>query len=246
MTASLTGKIAVIVGGTSGIGEAIARKMRDAGATVVAIGLDDGNLDIVRDRLGIEVRGCDIGDVPAIGAVMAAIGAAHGRIDIVFANAGIAGRQLALEEVDEASFDAVIAINLKGLFFAVQHAVRWMGEGGAIVLTSSIAAHEAMPRSFAYGASKAGVRSLGRSLASALQPRGIRVNVLTPGLTQSPMQAKMGPGGDAEVSGILAKIPMARMAMADEIAAAAIFLAGPAASFMTGAEIKVGGGQTDL
>lgn len=242
----LGGKIALISGGTTGIGAAAARLFRDEGATVVVTGTNPANLAAAREEMGVEAVACDCSDVAAIRATMATIGERHGRIDILFANAGIPGASASVEKVTEEDFDRVIAVNLQGVFFTVQAALPLMGEGGSIILTSSVGGHVAMARSLPYGASKAGVRSLGRSLASALVERGIRVNVLTPGLIRTPLFDRMPVPADVVIGEIAKRVPMARAAEPIEAAQVALFLASPAASFVTGAEYKVGGGETDL
>jgi NAD(P)-dependent dehydrogenase (short-subunit alcohol dehydrogenase family) len=177
---------------------------------------------------------------------MATVQERYGRIDILFANAGSPGPGQSIDAIDEAAFDLVIGINLKGMLFTVQKALPMMGAGGAIVLTSSVGGESAMPMNFAYGASKAGVRSLGRSLAAGLQTRGIRVNVLTPGLFRTPLFGNMGDKGEQILTRLIGHVPMGRAGDPAEAATVALFLASSAASFMTGAEVKVTGGQSDL
>jgi NAD(P)-dependent dehydrogenase (short-subunit alcohol dehydrogenase family) len=242
----LNGKIAVITGGTTGIGEAAARLFKAEGATVIVMGSNPDNLVRARATFGVEAIACDVGSIDSITRAMKQVQAGHGRIDILFANAGIPGAPKSIDELDEATFDLVIGINLKGMLFTVQKALPMMGNGSAIVLTSSIGAHDAMPMNLPYSASKAGVRALGRGLAGALHARGIRVNVLTPGLFRTPLFGKMAERGEKLLTALAQNVPMGRPGDPGEAAAAALFLASPAASFITGAELKVSGGQTDL
>ena len=234
-----------MTGGTTGIGRAAAALFRDEGATVIVTGTSDANLAAVREDLGIEAILSDIADLGQIDALMHHIADRHDRLDIVFANAGIPGPQGSLDQITVADFDQVVAVNMRGLFFTVVKALPLMGTGGAIVLTSSIGAHVGMAHAPVYAASKAAVRSLGRSLAAALVERNIRVNTLTPGFFKTPLFDKIGVDGN-QLQKFTAEVPMQRAGELHEAARAALFLASNDSSYVTGSELRVAGGQTDI
>jgi len=178
--------------------------------------------------------------------------AAHdalGRIDVVVANAGI-GRFAPVQAVSEADFDALCAVHLRGAFFTVQAALPYMTSGGSIVLVSSAGAERGFPMTSAYNAVKAGVRSLARTFAAELAPLGIRVNSVSPGLTETPMAT--GDIGipaeqrDEAARQQIAMIPMRRLGSPEEIAATILFLASEEASFYTGADLTPDGGTRAL
>jgi NAD(P)-dependent dehydrogenase (short-subunit alcohol dehydrogenase family) len=180
---------------------------------------------------------------------MRAAGDAYGGIDIVVANAGI-GRFAPLDAVTEDDFDALCSVHLRGAFFTVQAALPYLRPGGAVVLVSSTGAERGFPLASAYNAVKAGVRSLGRTFAAELAPRGIRVNTVSPGLTDTPM-AVGDPGIPAEqrdeaARQQLALIPLRRLGRPEEIAVTVLFLASDDASFYTGADLTPDGGTRDI
>jgi len=247
--AKLDGKIALISGGTSGIGATTARLFQAEGATVIVTGSSQKSVDSAKAELpGIEVLVSDAADIAATKALVDAVKAAHGRIDVLFVNAGIA-KFAPLEKIDEAFFDTQFDVNVKGAFFLVKHAAPVIPDGGAIILTASVAgAAGGLGGGTIYGATKAALRSLGRTLARELTPRGIRVNTISPGPIVTPILDKNGftpAQKDAFIEGAKTRIPLGRVGTVEEVAAAALYLAADA-TYTTGAELFVDGGLVDL
>lgn len=188
----LNGKIALITGGTTGIGAATAKLFQAEGATVVVTGANPTTAETARAELpGVEVMVSDQADTAAGRALVDHVRARHGRIDILFVNAGIA-RFSPLEGVDEAFFDAQFNINVRGLYFMVKHAAPAMPDGGAIILMASTAASQGSANMSVYAATKAAVRSFGRTIAGELASRNIRVNTVSPGPIETPIFGKSG------------------------------------------------------
>lgn len=245
----LNGKIALITGGTSGIGAATAKRFQAEGATVMVTGSNPATLETARQTLhGIEVIASDAGDTTATKSLIDGIQAKHGKIDVLFVNAGIA-RFAPLSAVDEAFFDAQFDINVRGAYFVIKHAAPIMSEGGSIILTSSTAGVSGGDAMSVYAASKAAVRSFGRTFAAEFAPRRIRVNTISPGPIETPIFGKVGLtaeqlAGFAE--GMIARIPLKRIGQAEEVAAAALFFASDESSFTTGAELFVDGGMVEV
>lgn len=240
----LQGKLALITGGTTGIGLAAAKLFHAEGARVFVTGRSAATLAQARDELrGIaEVLESDASDVKATERLVAQV-AAHGPIDIAFLNAGILHKS-PLGELDEDSFDRVFSTNVKGPLFAIRALAPVMPRGGSIVLNASIAAHTGVPGSSLYSSSKAALTAIGRVAAAELAPRGIRVNILSPGPTATGINAKAGLDDQATLAYLATQIPLGRAGTSDEVARAALFLASTDASFMTGEEIVVDGGMT--
>ena len=245
--ARFDGKVALVTGGNSGIGLAVARGLVAEGARVVVAGRDAESVAAAVAGLGAMACGvaADAGSLAGIDRV---VGAARefggGRLDIVFANAGVATFG-PLGSTTEAQYDALMAINVKGVYFTVQKAVALMRQGGSIVLNASVAASRGNPAGSLYGASKAAVRSLARTFGAELVGRGIRVNVVSPGPIETPLYARTGLTADAAAAlkGTWAeRNPMKRFGSVDEVAAAVLFLASDAASYVTGVELPVDGG----
>ena len=245
----LNGKIALISGGTSGIGAAIAKLFGSEGATVVVTGSSQTSVNAARAELaGIEAIVSDAASIAATRALVDQVGAKHGRIDVLVVNAGTA-KFAPLDQIDEAFFDSQFDLNVKGAFFLIKHAVPAIPDGGAIILTASVAgASGGLPGSSIYGSTKAALRSFGRTLAKELLPRGIRVNTVSPGPVVTPFLDKSGftlAQKDGFVAGAKTRIPMGRTGATEEVAAAALYLAADA-TFTTGAELFVDGGLIDL
>jgi NAD(P)-dependent dehydrogenase (short-subunit alcohol dehydrogenase family) len=245
----LDGKIALISGGTSGIGAVTARLFAAEGASVIVTGSSQASADAARTELpGVEAIVSDAADVAATRALVEQVTARHGRIDVLFVNAGIA-KFAPIEAVDEALFDRQFDVNVKGAFFLIKHAVAAIPDGGAIILTSSVAgAGGGLGGSTIYGATKAAIRSLGRTVAKELLPRRIRVNTISPGPIVTPILDKGGltpAQKDAFVEGAKTRIPLGRTGTPEEVAAAALYLAADA-TYTTGAELFVDGGLIDL
>ncbi len=245
----LAGKIAVISGGTTGIGAAAAKRFQAEGATVIVTGSNPETLETARNTLtGVEVVACAAEDTAAAKALVADVKARHGRIDVLFANAGVALFRPS-SEVDEAFFDHQFNINVRGLYFLIKYAAPVMADGGSIILTASVSASHGGAGQTVYGATKAAVRSFGRTFAAELAPRRIRVNTISPGPIETPIFGKAGYPLDRPselIDQLKAGIPLARLGHAEEVAAAALFLASDEASYTTGAELFVDGGIADI
>jgi NAD(P)-dependent dehydrogenase (short-subunit alcohol dehydrogenase family) len=197
---------------------------------------------------GIEVLVSDAGSVSATKSLVDEVKGKHGRIDILFVNAGIA-KFAPIADIDEAFFDSQFNINVKGAFFLIKHAIPAIPDGGAIILTASVAgAAGGLGGSTIYGSTKAALRSFGRTIARELTPRGIRVNTISPGPIVTPILDKGGltpAQKDNFIEGAKTRIPLGRTGTPTEVAAAALYLAADA-TYSTGAELFVDGGLIDL
>jgi len=247
--AKLQGKIALISGGTSGIGAETAKLFKAEGATVIVTGSSQGSVDEAKTTLpGIEAIVSDASDVAATKALIDQVSAKHGKIDVLFVNAGRA-KFAPLEQVDEAFFDAQFDTNVKGAYFLVKHASPVLADGGSVILTASVAGSTGgLPGASVYGATKAALRSFGRTLAREFAPRGIRVNTISPGPIDTPIFLKNGypqAAADAFLENAKTRIPLARPGQPDEVARAALYLAADA-TYTTGAELFVDGGLVDI
>jgi NAD(P)-dependent dehydrogenase (short-subunit alcohol dehydrogenase family) len=248
--AKLDGRIALITGGTSGIGHATAKLFEREGAHVIVTGRNPATVAEARESLGagIEVIQSDGSDVTAIRALFEGIKARHGRLDIAFVNAGIA-HFAPIAAVDEAFFDRQFSLNVRGAFFTMQQAVAIMPDGGSIILTASVAGVKGMENASVYSATKAALRSFGRTFAGELAPRRIRVNTVSPGPIETPIFGKMGlPPEVAEGVGqaMQAMVPLKRFGTAAEVASAVLFLASDDGAFVTGVDLLVDGGIGSL
>ena len=245
-TGKLSDKIALITGGTTGIGAATASCFQAAGARVIITGSNLATIEAAREQMpGIEVMASDAGDVAATKNLIENVKAIYGGIDVLLVNAGIS-RFNPISMVDEAFFDALFRINVRGAYFVMKHAVEIMPDGGSIILTSSISGALGVAGQTVYGATKAAVRSFGRTFARELAPRRIRVNTISPGPIETPGLAKAGmqPGQMASIAQQI--VPLARVGQAEEVASVALFLASEDASYITGAELFVDGGLVEL
>ena len=244
--ARFKGRIVMVLGGNSGIGRASALAFAQEGAFVLVTGRDPVTLAQVQADLGTNGRAfrSDISDISAMRQLMQQIKAEHGRVDVLFVNAGI-GAFRSIEEVDEAFYDEMFAINLKGPYFAVKYALELMGAGGSIVLTSSMGHCTGIPGNSVYGASKAGLRALARTFGAELVKRGIRVNCFSPGPIDTPLVTR-GEMTDAEIAAfrqmICEQVPMGRFGTAEEAARSVLYLASEDAAFVTGIDLLVDGG----
>ncbi|NCN85061.1 MAG: SDR family oxidoreductase [Sphingomonadales bacterium] len=240
-------KSVVILGGNSGIGLAAARAFQAEGATVAITGRNQETLDAVSAETGMLAVQSDVSNVADTKAALAKIAAQHGGIDILFANAGVGGFA-AIPEVTEIFWDGVHSVNLRGMFFALQNALPHMTDGGSIVVTGSIGSVMALPGNATYAAAKAGLRAVARIFATELLPRKIRVNMVSPGPTETPIVHRDTSAEEAEALLAMMReaVPMKRMGEADEIAKAALFLASEDASFINGVDLFVDGGCVEL
>jgi NAD(P)-dependent dehydrogenase (short-subunit alcohol dehydrogenase family) len=244
----LNGKTALITGGSSGIGLATARLFVAEGARVAIAGRNQPSLDAAARELGPNALAfrADLREVSSIDRAVAEVVAVFGKLDIVFANAGI-GRPTPVGDTSFDTFQDIITTNLTSVFFTVQAAAPHLREGASIILNGSVHAALGVPGYSAYAATKGAVRSMTRVLAAEFAPKGIRVNQVTPGGTQTAIWNPLAQ--DAEALAELEKrigktIPLRRMGRPEEVAAAALFLASSDASNVTGAEIVVDGGAT--
>jgi len=244
------GKAVLVTGGTSGIGLTAARLFLQEGARLAITGADPDRLAEAAQGLGDDVLAvvCDSTDLAQIEALAGRVTEHLGRLDVLFLNAGTSEFR-PHQEIDEAFYDRIMAVNLKGSFFTLRALVPLVRDGGSIVVTTSNTNELALPGSSVYAAAKAGLRSLVRTFAGELLPRGIRVNAVSPGPTDTPLYAKLGLPADvlAKVkSHIAAGNPLGRFATSDEIAHAALFLASDEASYIVGEELVVDGGVLAL
>jgi NAD(P)-dependent dehydrogenase (short-subunit alcohol dehydrogenase family) len=249
MAASLKGRVALVTGGTSGIGLASARELAERGAKVFVVGRRREELDaavraIGHDAVGIRADASNLADLDR---VYEEIFRAAGRIDILFANAG-GGDMLPLGAITEEHFDRIFGTNVRGVLFTVQKALPLMKPGSSIILTGSTAASEGTENFSVYSASKAALRNLARSWVLDLRTRGIRVNVISPGPIATPGLAGLVPPEHKEsLFETLAKgVPIGRLGTPDEVAKSVAFLASDDASFINGIELFVDGGKAQV
>jgi len=246
----LQDKHALITGGTTGIGLAIAREFLKEGARIAITGSNPATLDSARRQLGEQVLviPSDAGDLPAQRLLAQTIGQAFGKLDILVVNAGIADLR-PLENWDEKSFDRSFAINCKGPFFLIQALAPVFANPASVVLNASINAHLGMPNTSVYGASKAALLSLARTLSGELIGRGIRINAVSPGPIATPLYDKLGlPKADLQAvsDSLKSRVPAQRFGDPSEIAKAVVFLASEEASFTVGSELIIDGGMSML
>jgi NAD(P)-dependent dehydrogenase (short-subunit alcohol dehydrogenase family) len=246
-TMQLTGKIALITGGTSGLGLATARRFVAEGAYVFITGRRQKELDAAVQELGENAAGFrgDISKMGELDALFAMVRNAKGKLDILFANAG-SGAFLPLEQVTEEHFDKFFDINVKGTLFTVQKALSLMSSGSSIVLNCSIAASKGLPAFGVYAATKAALRSFARTWSVDLKGRNIRVNVVSPGTIVTPAYKSELGMSDEQIKEFVAQAsastPLGRDGRPEEVAAAVLFLASDESSYVNGAELFVDGG----
>jgi NAD(P)-dependent dehydrogenase (short-subunit alcohol dehydrogenase family) len=246
----LNNKIAVITGGNSGIGLATAKELKQLGARIVIIGRNaaavaKAALEIGGDTLGVTA---DVGRVADLDRAFTEVREKTGRVDILFANAGI-GRFAPVADTTEALFDEITGVNFKGAYFTILRALPLMPDGGAIVLTSTVAVHFGMPGASIYAAGKAALNSLAKTLAVELAGRRIRVNVISPGPIATPIFGKMGMDKETQAqvtAGLVNAVPLKRLGTPEEIARSVAFLASEDAAFITGQELVVDGGLSQF
>jgi NAD(P)-dependent dehydrogenase (short-subunit alcohol dehydrogenase family) len=246
----LNDRIALVTGGSSGIGLATARLFAEQGARVAITGLDEEKLRTSRMQIGPDTLAfrTDVRSLADLAAMRDALRAEVGHLDILFANAGVAFGT-PIEETDEARYDALMNVNFKGVFFTVQAALPLMRPGAVIILNTSWLNQIGTAGLSLLSASKAAVRSLARTLSAELLPRGIRVNAVSPGPIDTPIRARSGASPDdvrAANERLAARIPLKRLGSPDDIAQAALYLASDLSRYVVGAEIVVDGGYTDL
>ena len=243
----LSGKVAVITGGTTGIGLATARLFAAEGAKVIVTGRNAETLAAARKELSrvAEVVQSDAGDPAQVRKLFEDIGRAQGRIDVLFLNAGIA-KFAPLADSDEELFDHTIQVNLKGPFLALRAALPLLGKGASVIVNTSVVSDRAFAGAAVYSASKAALTALARGAAIELAARGVRVNAVKPGPITTPILDKTGLSAEAReafVRDVTEHIPLGRFGAADDVAHAALFLASDDAAFVTGHELSVDGGM---
>lgn len=246
----LEGKVAVITGGSSGIGLATAQRFASEGARVFITGRRQDELDAAVKQIGknaIGVQG-DVSNLADLDRLYDVVEQQRARIDVLFANAGL-GEFAALGSITEEHFDKVFNVNVKGLLFTVQKALPLFQDGGSIILNASVVGSKGFEAFSAYAATKAAVRSFARSWTVDLKPRRIRVNAISPGPIDTPILDNLAATkeelGQLKTNLALG-VPMGRMGQPDEIAKAALFLASDDSSFITGIELFVDGGLAQI
>ncbi|MEN9909334.1 MAG: hypothetical protein RLZZ540_2483 [Bacteroidota bacterium] len=242
----LSNKIAIVTGGNSGIGYAAAKDFKENGAKVIITGRNEQATFKAAQELGITGIVSDQSDLKSIDSLVDEVKSKFGKIDIVFLNAGLAAFA-PLDQASEEHYDAIMNVNVKGVYFTLQKLLPILNDGASVVLNTSINASVGMPNSSVYAASKAALLSLNRVFATELAPRKIRINAISPGPVETPLYGKLGLNQE-EVDGfgkILGeKILLKRFGQAEEIAKSVTFLASADASFITGTELVVDGGLT--
>lgn len=249
MSKKLADKIALVTGGSTGIGLAAAQALAEQGATVYITGRRREELDAAVALIGPSAKGirADASNLNDLDTVFSTIASESGRLDVLFANAG-GGDMLPLGQITEAHFDRIFGTNVRGVLFTVQKALPLLRKGSSVILTGSTAAVKGTANFSVYSASKAALRSLVRSWALDLKDSGIRINVVSPGPIRTP-----GLGGlvseehrQGLFDALAAEVPLGRLGEPEEVGKAVVFLASDDASFINAAEIYVDGGLAQI
>ena len=248
--AKLDGKIALITGGTSGIGLATAKQFVNEGAYVYITGRRAQELAAAVKEIDRNVTGVqgDMSNLADLDRLFAQVEREKGRLDVVFANAGIA-QYAPLGKITEEHYDSIFDVNVKGLLFTVQKALPLMPDGGSIILNASIVASKGLPANSVYSATKAAVRSFARTWTTDLKDRHIRVNAVSPGPILTPglhdLVDSTG-AGEQRLKMLSNTVPLGRLGAPSEIAKAVVFLASDDSSYITGTELFVDGGMAQV
>ena len=242
----LDGKVALVTGGNSGIGFATAQEFVGEGAYVFVTGRREKELAAAVKEIGRNVSGirADVSYLEDLDRLFSKIKSEKGKLDVVFANAG-AAKYAPLGQISEELYQSIFDVNVKGVLFTVQKALPLIPEGGSIILNASIVASKGLPANSVYSATKAAVRSFARTWTTDLKDRHIRVNVVSPGSTDTEgLRELLGSSevGEQRLKTINASVPLGRLAKPKEIARAVVFLASDDSSYITGTELFVDGG----
>jgi NAD(P)-dependent dehydrogenase (short-subunit alcohol dehydrogenase family) len=251
MAGKLAGKVALVTGGSSGLGLATAKRFVAEGATVFITGRRQAELDAAVAELGERAAGVqgDISNLADLDRLFEVIREQGGRLDVLFANAGL-GEFVPFGQITEAHFDKIFDINVKGTLFTVQKALPLLPDGASIVLNGSMVSIKGFPAFSVYAASKAALRSFARTWSLDLKERKIRVNVVSPGTVITPGYRNELGLSDAQIADLEAQAaaatPLGRAGTPDEIANAVLFLAADDSSYITGIELFVDGGTAQI
>ena len=242
----LDGKVALVTGGSSGIGLATARRFVGEGAYVYITGRRQEELSAAVKEIGGNVAAirADVSNLADLDRAVDQIGREKGRLDVLFANAGIA-QYAPLGKITEELYDSIFGINVKGVLFTVQKALPLLADGASVILNASIVASKGLAANSVYSATKAAVRSFARTWTTDLKQRRIRVNAVSPGSTDTPGLNNLlasSPVGEERRRMISSIVPLGRFGTPDEIAKAVVFLASDDSSYVTGTELFVDGG----
>ncbi len=246
----LEGKVAIVTGGSTGIGLATAQEFASEGAHVFITGRRQNELDAAVKQIGKNATAIqsDVSNLDDLDRLFATVKEEEGRIDVLFANAGVA-EFVPLGSITEEHFDKTFSINVKGLLFTVQKALPLFADGGSIILNASVAGSKGFEAFSVYSATKAAVRSFARTWTADLKPRKIRVNTVSPGPIETPILNKAVSTKEELIqlkASLASGVPLGRMGLPEEVAKAALFLASDDSSFVTGIELFVDGGMGQL
>jgi NAD(P)-dependent dehydrogenase (short-subunit alcohol dehydrogenase family) len=244
----LDGKVALITGGTSGIGLATAKRLVEDGAYVFITGRRESELDAAVEQIGRNITAVagDVSQLADLDHLFATVRERKGRLDILFANAGIA-EGTPLGAIREEEFDRTFGINVKGTLFTVQKALPLLSDGASIILTSSVVGSKGRADRSVYSATKAALRSFARTWTTDLKSRKIRVNVVSPGTIDTPgLRGLLHTDGEGLNEYFRDQIPLGRVGQPEEIASAVAFLASDDSSYITGIELFVDGGYAQV
>jgi NAD(P)-dependent dehydrogenase (short-subunit alcohol dehydrogenase family) len=245
MTGKLSGKIALVTGGSAGIGLGIAKCLADEGARVFSVGRRQSQLDQAVTAIGGDAAAIqgDIANLADLDRTYTTVEAQAGRIDVLAVNAGVYefGK---LGEITEEQFDRTFNTDVRGVLFTVQKALPLLSKGSSVILTGSMVSIKGFASCSVYNASKAAVRSFARTWIVDLKGRGIRVNVLSPGYTDTPGLSQFVT--DQEKAEMVASVPLGRLAVPDDLGRAAVFLASDDSAYVTGIELFVDGGAAQI